>query len=35
MPDVTVTTRLAYLGEVLHRLPTATNHTVHELLPAN
>jgi hypothetical protein len=35
MPDVTVTIRLAYLGEVLHHISTATIHTAHELLPAN
>ena len=26
---------VAYLGDVLRRIPTATNHTLHELLPAN
>ena len=26
---------VAYLGDVLRRIPTAINHTVHELLPAN
>lgn len=26
---------VAYLGDVLRRIPTATNHTVHDLLPAN
>ena len=26
---------VAYLGDVLRGIPTATNHTLHELLPAN